>query len=75
MTYILLGKSGIKDLMAQAGIFSEGVRSNALIRCCKDLGIARDLWDPSFIQAWKAKYTEKKATQTSFGKTFTYSKK
>ncbi|GAA5862403.1 hypothetical protein JCM1840_004169 [Sporobolomyces johnsonii] len=35
---------------------SEGCKSNALMRCCKDLGIASELWDPSFIRAFKAKH-------------------
>ncbi|GAA6038597.1 hypothetical protein JCM8097_009439 [Rhodosporidiobolus ruineniae] len=33
---------------------SEGCKSNALMRCCKDLGIASELWDPVFIRAFKA---------------------
>lgn len=33
----------------------EGCKSNALMRCCKDLGIASELWDPSFIKTWKQK--------------------
>ncbi|SLA34122.1 Mitochondrial genome maintenance MGM101 [Mycobacteroides abscessus subsp. abscessus] len=28
------------------------------MRCCKDLGIASELWDPGFIRKWKAKYCE-----------------
>lgn len=36
----------------------EGCKSNALMRCCKDLGIASELWDPSFIRRWKKKYCE-----------------
>jgi len=32
----------------------EGAKSNALMRCCKDLGIASELWDPAFILKWKA---------------------
>ncbi|BFZ54007.1 hypothetical protein PYCC9005_001038 [Savitreella phatthalungensis] len=32
---------------------TEGAKSNALMRCCKDLGIASELWDPSFIRKWK----------------------
>lgn len=35
---------------------SEGVRSNAIMRCCKDIGIASELWDPVFINEWKKKY-------------------
>lgn len=36
----------------------EGCKSNALMRCCKDLGVASELWDPSFIRKWKKKYCE-----------------
>lgn len=36
----------------------EGCKSNALMRCCKDLGIASELWDPQFIKAWKSKYCD-----------------
>ncbi|GAA94346.1 uncharacterized protein L969DRAFT_96514 [Mixia osmundae IAM 14324] len=32
---------------------TEGCKSNALMRCCKDLGIASELWDPRFIRAFK----------------------
>jgi hypothetical protein len=35
---------------------AEAVRSNALVRCCKDLGIASELWDPVFIADWQKKY-------------------
>lgn len=31
----------------------EGCKSNALMRCCKDLGIASELWDPTFLSAFK----------------------
>ncbi|KAK0615669.1 mitochondrial genome maintenance MGM101-domain-containing protein, partial [Bombardia bombarda] len=31
----------------------EGCKSNALLRCCKDLGIASELWDPRFIRSFK----------------------
>ncbi|KAK1832074.1 mitochondrial genome maintenance protein MGM101 [Podospora conica] len=34
----------------------EGCKSNALLRCCKDLGIASELWDPRFIRDFKKKY-------------------
>ncbi|KAJ3024744.1 UNVERIFIED_CONTAM: hypothetical protein HDU68_007821 [Siphonaria sp. JEL0065] len=34
---------------------SEGVKSNAMLRCCKDLGVASELWDPSFIRDFKAR--------------------
>lgn len=32
----------------------ESAKSNALMRCCKDLGIASELWDPTFINQWCA---------------------
>ncbi|KAK9422324.1 hypothetical protein SUNI508_05003 [Seiridium unicorne] len=31
---------------------AEGCKSNALMRCCKDLGIASELWDPRFIRSF-----------------------
>jgi hypothetical protein len=31
---------------------TEGCKSNALMRCCKDLGIASELWDPRFIRGF-----------------------
>ncbi|KAI1356069.1 mitochondrial genome maintenance MGM101 [Xylaria sp. FL0043] len=38
---------------------AEGCKSNALMRCCKDLGIASELWDPRFIR----KFMKEHATQ------------
>jgi hypothetical protein len=35
---------------------AEGVKSNALQRCCKDLGIASELWDPGWIATWKSEH-------------------
>ncbi|KAF8314739.1 mitochondrial genome maintenance MGM101 [Clavulina sp. PMI_390] len=34
---------------------TEGCKSNALMRCCKDIGVASELWDPRFIREFKAK--------------------
>jgi len=34
----------------------EGAKSNALLRTCKRLGIALELWDPEFVAKWKEKY-------------------
>ncbi|KAF3068358.1 hypothetical protein GL218_08404 [Daldinia childiae] len=51
---------------------AEGCKSNALMRCCKDLGIASELWDPRFIrkfmkehamQVWVEHATTKKRKQ------------
>ena len=35
---------------------SEVVRSNALMRVCKDLGVGNELWDPAYVANWKATY-------------------
>ena len=36
---------------------SEGCKSNAMMRCCKDLGVASELWDPRFIRKFKLEHT------------------
>lgn len=35
---------------------SEGVKSNALVRCCKDIGIASECWDKHFADKFKAEH-------------------
>ncbi|KAF2645031.1 Mgm101p-domain-containing protein, partial [Massarina eburnea CBS 473.64] len=37
---------------------TEGCKSNALMRCCKDLGIASELWDPRFIRKFTKEVTK-----------------
>ncbi len=39
----------------QLGTALEATKSSALVRCCKDLGVASELWDSKFTEAWKAK--------------------
>ena len=53
---------GEQDYFSPDGIptATEGCKSNALMRCCKDLGIASELWDPNFIRSFKSKYCEDK---------------
>lgn len=34
---------------------AESAKSNCLVRCCKDIGIASELWDPTFTRQWLAK--------------------
>ncbi|KAK2759389.1 hypothetical protein FQN54_002867 [Arachnomyces sp. PD_36] len=48
---------GEQDYFSPDGIptATEGCKSNALVRCCKDLGVASDLWDPRWIRKYKAK--------------------
>ncbi|VVT53645.1 uncharacterized protein SAPINGB_P003678 [Magnusiomyces paraingens] len=49
---------GEQDYFDVSGIptATEGCKSNAMMRCCKDLGVASELWDPKFIRAFKKKY-------------------
>jgi hypothetical protein len=49
---------GEQDYFDKKGIptATEACKSNALMRCCKDLGIASELWDPRFIREFKTKY-------------------
>lgn len=43
---------GEQDYYSPEGIptATEGCKSNALMRCCKDLGVASELWDPRYIR-------------------------
>ncbi|ODV94770.1 hypothetical protein PACTADRAFT_50631 [Pachysolen tannophilus NRRL Y-2460] len=51
---------GEQDFFSEKGIptATEGCKSNALMRCCKDLGIASELWDPKFIRIFKKTYCD-----------------
>ena len=51
---------GEQDYFSPEGIptASEGCKSNALLRCCKDLGIASELWDPRFIRKFLADHVK-----------------
>lgn len=51
---------GEQTFFKESGIptATEGCKSNALMRCCKDLGIASELWDPRFIKQFKKKNCE-----------------
>lgn len=33
---------------------AEGVKSNALVRCCKDFGVGRECWDRRYADKWRA---------------------
>lgn len=39
---------------------AEGCKSNAIMRTCKDIGIASELWDPRFIRRFKKEFCEEK---------------
>ncbi len=40
---------------------SEVVRSNALMRVCKDMGVGNELWDPAFVANWKDSFAVRRA--------------
>jgi hypothetical protein len=48
----------VKNYGMSYGDAVEGAKSNALMRLCKGVGICLELWQPSFIKRWKAKYAE-----------------
>lgn len=55
------GAIGEQDYIPNNGNMSEataveGAKSDCLTRCCKDLGIAEELWDPQYIAKWKDEY-------------------
>ena len=51
---------GEQDYFSPDGIptAAEGCKSNALVRCCKDLGVASELWDPRYIQGFMKKHAK-----------------
>jgi hypothetical protein len=51
---------GEQDYFDSEGIptATEGCKSNALMRCCKDLGVASELWDPRFIRKYMAQHAK-----------------
>jgi len=58
LRHVLMGRRLVSVARGEQDYFSidgiptaaEGCRSNALLRCCKDLGVASELWDPRFIR-------------------------
>jgi len=37
----------------------EAIKSQALMRCCKDIGVASELWDHTFINEWRNQHAIK----------------
>ncbi|KAG6161045.1 hypothetical protein E4U37_000028 [Claviceps purpurea] len=55
----------------------EGCKSNALMRCCKDIGIGSELWDPQFLRWFKKTHVEEvwvEHTVTKKKRTISYKK-
>ncbi len=51
---------GEQDYFSPEGIPTavEGCKSTALRRCCKDLGVASELWDPRFIRKFMTQHVK-----------------
>ena len=50
------GSSLSRPVITDRKSMAESAKSNCLMRCCKDLGIASELWDPTFVKRWVATY-------------------
>ncbi|PWW75464.1 mitochondrial genome maintenance protein Mgm101 [Tuber magnatum] len=61
---------GEQDYFDPSGIptATEGCKSNALMRTCKDLGVVSELWDPRFVKNYKKKYCEEKFVEHALSK-------
>jgi len=42
---------------------TETIKSIALTRCCKDLGIASELWDKDWVSAWQRKHAHQEMVE------------
>jgi hypothetical protein len=70
------GSSSVQGPASSPAASTEAVRSNALMRCCKDLGIASELWDRHFVNLWKDQFAIKRSVTDRFGNSkFVWSKK
>lgn len=63
------GHTTISGSFQNPAMCTESVRSNSLMRCCKDLGIASSLWDNSVTAQWKANYAIRKSVTDYQGRT------
>ncbi len=62
------GHAAILNNFQNPAMCTESVKSNALMRCCKDLGIASSLWDNSIVAEWKSKFAIKKSITDNNGR-------
>jgi hypothetical protein len=46
------------NLTTSEATATEGVKSNAIMRCCKDLLVGSELWDRKWTRWWKKEYAE-----------------
>lgn len=52
-------KSGKRNLQIGYGDALESARSQAIVRCAKDLGMFRECWDKAWTKEWKDKNAQK----------------
>ncbi|KAL6918123.1 hypothetical protein ACHAPO_000066 [Fusarium lateritium] len=76
---IVSQSQGVNNFFSPEGVPAaiEGAKSNALMRCCKDLGIASELWDPVFIRWFRKNFMEERWVEhatTKKKRTFWYKK-
>jgi hypothetical protein len=50
-----VGECGMRGGMSYPNAV-EGAQSDCLVKCCKALGIYKELWDPTWRRAWEARY-------------------
>ncbi|KAI9758883.1 MAG: hypothetical protein M4579_002767 [Chaenotheca gracillima] len=64
---------GEQDYFSPEGVTTalEGCKSNAMMRCCKDLGVASELWDPR----WISKFLKEKTREVFVEHAMTKKKK
>merc|ERR1711964_610574 len=57
---VSISSRGEQDYFSPEGIptATEGCKSNALMRCCKDLGVASELWDPRYNRKFMTDYAK-----------------
>jgi len=58
------------DKMSYASAI-EGAKTDCMTRCCKDLGVAAELWEPAFGRRWVATHAESYQGRNYKGQTVT----
>jgi hypothetical protein len=49
----------VSNKMQSWASVSESAKSDCIVRCCKDLGVASELWQPQFSKEWVKQYAIK----------------
>jgi len=56
-----------KNAKSTYGTATESAKSDCLTRCCKDIGVGLELWDPVFTQKWKARWAHEIRNPENYG--------